>query len=106
MTDNRAEKQKTAQRLTVVMAGKVYKHFKGGLYVVDHVDVDSETAELRVSYHSFLKSEHWSRPFDMFTSDVDRSKYPDATQEKRFERMPSGEAARLYAEMGGKNDKV
>lgn len=48
MEDARIKAQKDAQGWASVMAGNVYRHFKGGLYVVNGVVVHSETAELLV----------------------------------------------------------
>lgn len=70
----------------VILVGKTYKHFKGELYKVLCIATDSETKEEVVVYEA-LYGKHliWTRPYDMFNSKVDREKYPDATQEYRFE---------------------
>ena len=52
---------------------EVYKHFKGNLYVVLNVARYTETNELQ-----------------MFMSEVDHEKYPDAKQKYRFENMMEG----------------
>lgn len=71
-----------------VMAGNVYRHFKGGLYVVQGVAVHSETAELLVIYTSKDEPQKmWARPLEMFLSPVDKEKYPRAKQKKRFEKV-------------------
>lgn len=68
------------------MLGNVYRHFKGTTYVVDGIAVHSESAELMVIYHRVGDpTKQWARPLEMFLSPVDKQKYPDAAQERRFE---------------------
>ncbi len=70
----------------VVLVGKTYRHFKGQLYKVLCIATDYETNEEVVVYEA-LYGKHliWTRPYDMFNSKVDKEKYPDETQEYRFE---------------------
>ncbi len=70
----------------VILVGKTYRHFKGELYKVLCIATDSETNEEVVVYEA-LYGKHliWTRPYDMFNSKVDKEKYPDETQEYRFE---------------------
>lgn len=70
----------------VILVGKTYRHFKGKLYKVLCIATDSETNEEVVVYEA-LYGKHliWTRPYDMFNSKVDKEKYPDETQEYRFE---------------------
>ena len=68
--------------------GEIYKHFKGGLYKILCVGHHSETKEKMVVYvHCQPDSEPCIRPFAMFMSEVDRSKYPEVEQKYRFELM-------------------
>lgn len=65
--------------------GEVYRHFKVGKCVtVIGVSRHTETEEVTVVY------EHggtiWNRPLEMFMSEVNKEKYPDATQKYRFEK--------------------
>lgn len=64
----------------------VYKHFKGDYYLVEDVAIHSETKEKYVVYRGLYgKNELYIRPYDMFTSKVDKVKYPEVKQEYRFE---------------------
>ena len=73
-----------------VIAGARYKHFKGGIYRVQAIANHTETGETLVVYRDMYGDEDgerkfYARPYDMFTSNVDKDKYPDVTQEYRFE---------------------
>ena len=64
----------------------IYKHFKGDYYIVEDVATHSETKEKYVVYRALYgKNELYIRPYDMFTSEVDKIKYPNVTQKYRFE---------------------
>ena len=63
----------------------VYRHFKGGLYKVIDIAQHTETNEWLVIYKEMYGNKTWARPVEMFTSKVDRDRYPDAAQEYRFE---------------------
>ena len=69
-----------------VVVGSKYKHFKGNLYKVLNIGYDSETMNKVVIYEA-LYDEHkiWVRPYESFVSKVDKNKYPNVTQEYRFE---------------------
>lgn len=69
-----------------IQKGRVYRHFKGDYYLVEDIAHDSETGEPYVIYRKLYGDGGlWIRPLEMFLSKVDKEKYPDATQEYRFE---------------------
>ena len=67
--------------------GKKYKHFKGTMYEVTDIVKDSETLEKIVIYRTLDGSKKWARKLDMFSSLVDKEKYPDVKQKYRFEEI-------------------
>lgn len=65
--------------------GEKYRHFKGMDITILAIAKDSETLEELVVYEH--DGENWVRPMEMFLSKVDKEKYPDVTQEYRFEKI-------------------
>lgn len=66
----------------------VFRHFKGGLYMVRGISINTETGEAMVNYSPINDmNTTWSRPHDMFLSEVDREKYPDVEQEYRLVKV-------------------
>lgn len=63
-----------------------YRHFKlGKIVTIIGISRHTETEEISVVYE--YKGHIWNRPLEMFMSEVDKKKYPDAKQRYRFERI-------------------
>lgn len=76
-----------------------WHHFKGKDYFVTGIAVHTETNETLVLYRdSLVGAEQYARPIAMFMSEVDRAKYPNATQKYRFERKCSENEQQSAAE--------
>jgi hypothetical protein len=64
--------------------GEKYRHFKlGKIVTIIGISRHTETEEMSVVYE--YEGHIWNRPFEMFMSEVDKKKYPDAKQRYRFE---------------------
>lgn len=85
---NVIEAETKAQGYNREMVGNRYQHFKGNIYEVNHIGVDTRDLALVVvyheQYHPFLI---WCRPLEEFLSPVDHEKYPEAGQKYRFEKI-------------------
>ena len=64
--------------------GEKYRHFKlGKIVTIIGISRHTETEEMSVVYE--YEGDIWNRPLEMFMSEVDKKKYPDAKQRYRFE---------------------
>lgn len=77
------------------MVGRRYRHFKGSLYIISEIAINSEDLGIIVIYKDWENpSLTWARPFGEFTSEVDHVKYPNIKQELRFELVSEDEEER------------
>lgn len=71
-----------------IIIGKIYKHFKGNLYIVLDIVNDSESNDKVVIYEALYGDGlKWARPYNSFISLVDKDKYPEVKQKYRFEEV-------------------
>ena len=79
-----SEDKKTETRNIYI--GKTYRHFKGNLYKVLYLAIDTETNEDIVVYQALYGNKLiYTRSLEMFLSEVDHEKYPEVEQRYRFE---------------------
>ena len=66
--------------------GKIFRHFKGDLYLVEYFVTNSETQEKMVLYRALYGScGLFVRPYDMFLEEVPAEKENPTGQKYRFE---------------------
>lgn len=72
-----------------VQVKRIYKHYKGDLYLVEDVGYNSETGEKMIIYRSlYEEGKLWIRPYDMFFDEVNKNgqKYRFELQEIKSNR--------------------
>ena len=75
------------QHTREIKVGYVYRHFKGKLVLVKDIANHTEEEEELVIYKDLSDGTIWARPYYIFISEVDHSKYPEITQKYRFEEV-------------------
>lgn len=63
----------------------MYRHFKGGYYLLVCHATDEATGEVLVIYKSMKDGKVWSRPYRVFWEDVPKDKENPTGQKTRFE---------------------
>ena len=88
--------------------GEIYRHFKGNLYEILAIAMHTETQEDMVVYKEVDGEKTYVRPLDMFVSEVDREKYPDAIQNYRFELQNSNNLFSImeFLDLNSATDKI
>lgn len=74
---------------------EIYRHFKGNTYQIVTLAEHSETRDMLVVYQAMYGDyKIYARPLSGFLEKVDKAKYPEASQEYRFEPL-CGTAGRM-----------
>lgn len=82
--DHRTERV-TEYKRPLPQEGEVWRHFKGNEVKIIGVAQHTEWNTLSVVYT--YNGKLFNRPLDMFMSEADHEKYPNAKQKYRFERI-------------------
>ncbi|NCB03230.1 MAG: DUF1653 domain-containing protein [Spirochaetia bacterium] len=94
-----------------IRTANIYRHFKGGYYIVHSVAKTEETGEEVVVYQSLETGQIWTRPVSSFNERVPADKENPTGQFHRFERVVEFEnqlhlisTENLVAELEKRND--
>ena len=88
----------------IPVAGEFYRHFKGNIYQVKSIATDSETGKKMVVYQAMYSPfDMWVRSLDMFMSETDHKKYPECSQQFRFEKVVFDSQGNVH---GTENEKL
>lgn len=69
-----------------IKTSRVYRHFKGDYYITVDTALNNEDDNIYVIYRALYgDGQLFVRPMEDFVAPVDRNKYPNATQEYKFE---------------------
>lgn len=86
MIKDKIRKSDYMEKRKQVSPGEIYRHFKGNLYQIIAVGEHTETEEIMVVYQAlYTPFKIYIRPYSQFVSYVDKDKYPQVFQEKRFQ---------------------
>lgn len=68
--------------------GKIFRHFKGDLYLIEDLVKHSETQEIMVLYRALYGDcELFVRPYNMFIEEVPKDKINPTGQKYRFQEF-------------------
>ena len=85
---------------------QIYRHFKGNYYQVVCIAENSESGKQEVIYRALYgDNKIYARDLEMFTSDVDKEKYPDVAQVKRFEPVEYEDAVKTKEQTAPVNEE-
>lgn len=87
-------------------SGELYLHFKNKMYQIVTVATHSETGEKLVIYQALYgEFKTYARPFEMFTSLVDKEKYPEVEQKYRFQLIEQQDTEKSTVVIGRSEER-